>query len=121
MGAKKKQRLRESDACHVVRDYIHHFANPVRLRIMCELTLGERNVGELVEAAGVRQPSVSQQLNLLRLAGLVDRTRAGGRSVYRIADPLAKEMMEFLFSLAEKLLVRQDAATAATEGECICA
>jgi ArsR family transcriptional regulator len=114
--------LRIGKACHVVRDYIHHFANPARLRILCELTLGERTVNELVEAVGARQSSVSQQLSLLRLAGLVDRTNDGSKRVYRLTDPLARATMEYLVGLAEKLMERQESKPADELGddECIC-
>jgi len=118
MDEEKKELLRNSDACHAVRDFIAHFSNPLRLRILCELSRGEASVTELVEATGARQPTVSQQLNLLRLSGIVSRNRDGNRSLYAIADPLAEEMMEFVFSLAEKLLARQDGAALAAVGVC---
>ena len=110
--------MQQGVACHVVRDYINHFANPVRLRVLCELVAGERSVTELVEATGARQSTVSQQLNLLRLGGLVDRTRVGSKNMYRIVDPLAVETMQFLFSLAEKLLARQPSTSALDETAC---
>lgn len=117
MDDKKKEALLRGNACNLVRDFIAHFSNPLRLRILCELSKGEASVSELVEATGARQPTVSQQLNLLRLSGIVSRTRHGNRSVYEIADSIAEEMMEFVFSLAEKLLDRQDVSSAAV-GAC---
>lgn len=114
--------LRRNDVCHVVRDYLHHFANPVRLRIMCELRLGERSVSELVDAVGARQSSVSQALNHLKLAGLVEFTRVGASNRYRISDALAQEMMEFLYTLAEKLMLRKQAGfQPPPDDECVCA
>lgn len=104
-----------------MRDYVHHFANPVRLRVLCELVVGERSVTELVEVVGARQSSISQQLNLLRLASIVSFTRVGSRNVYRISDPLALEMMTFLFSIAGKLLERRGDVTPGDDGDCICA
>lgn len=118
MDETKKEMLLRGDACHAVRDFIAHFSNPLRLRIMCELSKGKASVTALVAATGARQPTVSQQLNLLRLSGIVSRTREGNRSMYEIADPLAEEMMEFVFSMAEKLVVRQEAVGAAAVGAC---
>ena len=118
MDKKMKEKLLHGNACHYVKDFIAHFANPLRLRIMCELSQGEASVTELVQATGARQPTVSQQLNLLRLAGIVTRTRDGNRSMYAVADPLAGEMMEFIFSMAEKLTARQEGAGAAAAGVC---
>jgi len=106
----QREILLNANACHVVREYLHHFASPVRLRILCELTFGERSVGELVEAVGARQSALSQHLNLLKLAGLVEFTRDGSRNVYRISDPLARETMGFLLSLAGSLMERRPRA-----------
>lgn len=105
---KKLDLLRNSDACHLVRDFVAHFANPLRLQILCELSQHHSTVNELVVATGARQPAVSQQLNLLRLSGIVARTRDGNKNVYRIADPLADDMMEFLFHVADRLTERQN-------------
>jgi DNA-binding transcriptional ArsR family regulator len=76
---------------------------------MCELAMGDRTVKELVDTLGVRQSAVSQHLGILRLGGLVERTREGSHRVYRIADPLARKTMEFLVGLASDLLARQEA------------
>lgn len=55
--------------------------HPVRLRIMQALTGNELNVGEIDEAADIGQPTLSQQLAVLRKAGLV-RTRKDAKLVY---------------------------------------
>src|SRR3546814_16535051 len=67
-------------------DALKALAHPVRLRIMRALTGAERNVGEIDEAAQVGQPTLSQQLAVLRTAGLV-KTRKDAKLVYyRIDD-----------------------------------
>ncbi len=109
--SKHREMMARGDACHIVRDFVAHFSNPLRLKIMCELYGSESSVTDLVEATGARQPTVSQQLNLLRLSGIVTRTRVGNRSMYRFADPLAQEMMEYIFTIAAKLLKRQGEST----------
>ncbi len=61
-------------------------AHPVRLQIMRALSGVERNVGEIDDAAGIGQPTLSQQLAVLRNAGLV-KTRKDAKLVYyRIDD-----------------------------------
>ena len=42
---------------------------PTRLRIVCELCEGEKNVGELLEIVGVSQPNISQHLGMLYRGG----------------------------------------------------
>ena len=67
-------------------DALKALAHPVRLRIMKALSGMERNVGEIDDAAEIGQPTLSQQLAVLRNAGLV-RTRKDAKLVYyRIDD-----------------------------------
>ncbi len=87
-------------ACGWIRDFVAHFANPVRLKLLCRLMEGRACVGELMEATGERQSTVSQQLKHLLLAGLVDRERAGTRVYYEIADSRVPEVMGFLARIA---------------------
>ena len=47
-------------------DVLKALAHPVRLRIMKVLTGTERNVGEIDDAAEIGQPTLSQQLAVLR-------------------------------------------------------
>ena len=102
-----RELLRLHTVCHQMRDYIAHFANPVRLRILCRLVMDEATVGELVDATETRQSTVSQHLKILRLAGLVTRQRSGNKRVYRVVDPLVFETMEFLASISERLVERE--------------
>lgn len=46
-------------------------AHPLRWRILTALITAERNVGEIDQATGIGQPALSQQLGVLRKAGLV--------------------------------------------------
>lgn len=56
-------------------------AHPLRFRILQILREGELNVGEIEEASGIGQPTLSQQLGILRKAGLVE-TRREAKLVY---------------------------------------
>jgi len=60
-------------------------ANPVRLRVLCQLAEGEKSVGELERVVEVSQSALSQHLALLRERGLV-RGRRDGQSVYYDLD-----------------------------------
>lgn len=75
-------------------DALKALAHPVRLRIMQALTGKERNVGEIDEAAEIGQPTLSQQLAVLRHAGLV-KTRKDAKLVYyRIDDDKLAEVAD---------------------------
>jgi len=62
-------------------DALKAIAHPVRLRILQALTSGPLNVGEIESGCAIGQPSLSQQLAILRQSGLV-RTRRDGKQVY---------------------------------------
>ena len=47
-------------------------ANPDRLLLLCQLSQGESNVSELEELLGIGQPTLSQQLAVLRREALVE-------------------------------------------------
>ena len=89
-------------ACAWIRDFVAHFANPVRLKLLCRLMGGPTFVSELMEATREKQSTVSQQLKYLLLAGLVERKRVGTRIYYEIADPVVPETMEFLAKVASR-------------------
>jgi DNA-binding transcriptional ArsR family regulator len=63
-----------------------NFGNPNRLAILAALLDGELAVGELESELGIRQPILSQQLAILRDAGLLETTRDRKAVVYRIAE-----------------------------------
>ena len=73
-------------------------SNPDRLLLLCGLTGGECNVGELEEALGILQPTLSQQLAVLRTEGLVS-TRRDGKNIYsKIASAPALALMQVLYA-----------------------
>ncbi len=74
-------------------------ANEDRLLILCQLSQGDRNVGELKKLLGIQQPTLSQQLTVLRGEGLVTTQRKGKYIVYSLASVEATKIMETLFSL----------------------
>lgn len=62
-------------------------AHPLRLQIVEQLSEHEhRCVHELVDALGAPQPSVSQHLQVLRAARLVEGHRRGKEVRYSLAD-----------------------------------
>lgn len=62
-------------------------AHPLRLAVLCHLTDGPLNVGELLERTGVAQPNLSQHLAKLRMLGVVGCERRGQHIYYFLADP----------------------------------
>jgi DNA-binding transcriptional ArsR family regulator len=80
-------------------DFMKRLANPNRLMIACALVQGERSVGELEGALGLKQPLLSQQLAELREAGIVESRREVKQVFYRLSDPRAVALIATLHRL----------------------
>ena len=74
-------------------------ANEDRLLLLCQLVVAERNVGELETLTGIRQPTLSQQLGVLRREGLVATRKEGKQVYYRISSPQALAVIQTLYQL----------------------
>ncbi len=74
-------------------------ANEDRLLLLCQLSQGERCVSELEEQLGIRQPTLSQQLGVLRNEGLVNTRRDGKNIYYSVASPAALDILAVLYRL----------------------
>ncbi|CAM3677367.1 metalloregulator ArsR/SmtB family transcription factor [Roseateles saccharophilus] len=73
--------------------------NPERLLLLCRMSQGEASVGELEEALGIHQPTLSQQLGVLRREGVVDTRRDGKKVFYRVADQRLLTLLGTLYAL----------------------
>ena len=74
-------------------------ANENRLLLLCQLSQGEKSVGELETLLGIRQPTLSQQLGVLRNEGLVQTRREGKQIIYRVVDERAQRLLETLYGM----------------------
>ena len=73
-------------------------SNPDRLLLLCQLAEGEKRVGELEELLDIQQPTLSQQLAVLRDESLVETRREGKQIYYRIASDAALAIMATLYN-----------------------
>lgn len=74
-------------------------ANSDRLLLLCHLAQGERCVSDLEEDLGIGQPTLSQQLTVLRTQELVSTRRDGKRIYYSVSEPKAVAVLETLYRL----------------------
>lgn len=72
-------------------------SNPDRLMLLCQLAQGEARVGELEQLVRLGQPTLSQQLGVLRDEALVATRRDGKQIYYRIDSPQALAVMQVLY------------------------
>jgi len=98
--------LRRQEAAALLRN----LGNPNRLAILAALLGGDRAVGELESALGIRQPILSQQLAILREAGLLETTRDRKSILYRLADPHAATIARVLRAVLDPTAVETQPA-----------
>lgn len=70
--------------------------HPIRYCIVEGLVAGENNVSTMVECTNVPQPTVSQHLNVLRAAGIIESKREGTQMFYSVCSNEAKIIIEAL-------------------------
>ncbi len=89
----KEMKSAACDASQLLKSLSH----PDRLMLLCQLTQGEFCVSELEEKVGIGQPSLSQQLGILRKDNLVETRRVGKQIFYKIANEDAMAVLELLY------------------------
>ena len=91
----------ELDAMHDAADdaarLLKTLSNPDRLMLLCRLSQGEASVGELEAELGILQPTLSQQLTVLREEALVETRREGKYIFYKVASPRALAVLKVLY------------------------
>ena len=88
-----KMKASANSACRLMKV----LSNQDRLMLLCQLSQGEKRVGELEEILGIVQPTLSQQLTVLREEELVTTRRDGKNIYYQIASAQALAVMDVLF------------------------
>ena len=78
--------LDNSDTFEQAADIFKGFSNPIRIRIISELIQNSLRVMDLARALGCSQPIVSQQLKILKSAGIVQRIRIDKNYVYELSN-----------------------------------
>ncbi len=85
-------------------------AHPVRLSILATLVETELSVGAIEEVSGVGQPGLSQQLAVLRNAGLVQTRREAKLVFYRINHDRIADVSALLNAFAGTVAVTREEA-----------
>ncbi len=72
-------------------------ANPARLLLLCHISQQEYCVSDLERMTEIRQPTLSQQLAVLREEQIVSTRREGKQIFYAIASGEALAVMQVLY------------------------
>ena len=86
---------RAEEAAGLMRALSHE----ARLMVLCELSGGERRVGDLVRSSGLSQSALSQHLARLREDGFVATRRDAQTIYYSVADSKVQQVVRLLFEL----------------------
>ena len=89
----KKMQSSADDACKLMKV----LSNRDRMMLLCEIAQGEKCVGELEAALDLHQPTLSQQLTVLRKEKLVKPRREGKQIYYTLSSQVAVAVMGLLY------------------------
>ena len=91
----------------VKADLFKALGHPARVRALEVLVDNEFTVSELQPLVGIESSHLSQQLAVLRRAGLVTTRKEGSSVVYALRDPLVADLL----AVAKQLLLASLAET----------
>jgi DNA-binding transcriptional ArsR family regulator len=83
-------------------DLFKALAHPARVRVLELLAEREHTVGELAEQTGLELSHLSQQVTVLRRAGVVDSRRVRNNVICALRDPETAELL----AVARRLIGR---------------
>lgn len=88
-------------------EFFKTLGHPARIRVLELLSQGEHAVGELLPEVGVEPTSLSQQLAVLRRAGLVTSRREGSTVYYSLTSPQVAELLAVARRILTEVLAGQ--------------
>jgi len=92
-------------------DFFRTLGHPARIRVLELLTERDHAVHELLAAIDIEPSNLSQQLAVLRRAGLVSARREAGEVVYAVSVPEVQDLL-----LAGRAILRRVAEEQASLG-----
>lgn len=75
-------------------EFFKTLGHPARIRILEILRDGEASVSELIPQVGLEPSHLSQQLGVLRRAGVVSGRKEGASVRYSVTDPRIFDLLE---------------------------
>ena len=88
MAVKQKKVVLGDAQLQAIADLFAVLSEPTRLRILQILQQEPATVGEIVQAAAIKQANASKQLGILYQAGVLSRQKEGNLVRYSIRMPL---------------------------------
>ena len=88
------------ETCLSISEFIAVLSNPYRVRILCALFAGEKNVSDLAREVGLPPAHVSSHLRVLYDRGYLERRREWKQVFYSLRLPQVQKFLELASQLA---------------------
>ena len=89
----KQDKIEKASAC------LKALAHPLRLRVLCVLREGEKNVQQMEQFLGTSQANVSQHLGLMKDKEILVSRKEANQVFYSVKDPRTFELLDLLQSI----------------------
>jgi DNA-binding transcriptional ArsR family regulator len=96
-------------------DLFKALAHPARIRVLELLAEREHTIGELAQLSGLEISHLSQQVSVLRRAGIVDSRRVKTTVICSLRDPQTAELLAVARRLISRNLRQGQALLAALD------
>lgn len=84
----------DEEIIYDLADLFKIFSDSTRIKILCSLFDGEKNVTDIASQTSVSQTAVSHQLRILKQNHLVKYKRDGRQMVYSLSDEHIKSIID---------------------------
>ena len=98
-------------------EFFRTLGHPARIRVLELLCERDHAVHELLDEIEIEPSNLSQQLAVLRRAGLVAQRREGGEVVYSISVPEVRDLLLAARTILLGLIDDQDGLKARARGD----
>ena len=91
----------------VKAEFFKTLGHPARIRVLELLSERDHSVSQMLPEVGVEATSLSQQLAVLRRAGLVTSRKEASTVIYSLASPRVAELLAVARSILTEVLAGQ--------------
>lgn len=88
-------------------EFFKTLGHPARIRVLELLSRREHGVSEMLPEVGIEPANLSQQLAILRRAGLVTSRKEGSSVVYSLTSPQVAELLDVARNILTNVLTGQ--------------
>jgi DNA-binding transcriptional ArsR family regulator len=88
-------------------EFFKTLGHPARIRVLELLSQRDHSVAEMLPEVGIEPTNLSQQLAVLRRAGLVTTSKEGSTVIYSLTSPVVAELLAVARRIMTEVLTGQ--------------